>query len=164
MKLLGLGILMALMITACGGKKTAFIKGQKVYDEFAFTKKKQKEFLNQRDQRNNVLDSLKNNIVQLENNLRLKTKRSDEEMNKYNQMVQLYRTQADQFEKENNSISTLYKEEILKLLVDYVQDFGKENGYTYVYGDWETGAIMYGNESEDVTDQVIEYINKKYKE
>lgn len=166
MKLIYLTFFAAVLfsITSCGEKKTAYINGQKVYDDFSLTKKKQKEFINQRDQRNSVLDSLKNNIVQIENNLRIKENPPKDELEKYRQLVQLFRSQSEQFEKENNQISIQYKDEILKMLLDYVKEYGKTNGYDYIYGDWDTGAIMYAAEGEDVTEEVIEFINQKYKE
>ncbi len=44
----------------------------------------------------------------------------------------------------------------------YITDFGKEKGYTYIYGANGTGNVLYAAESEDVTGEVVKYVNKRY--
>lgn len=45
----------------------------------------------------------------------------------------------------------------------YSKDFGKTQGYDYIFGVTENGSILYGNSADDVTEEVVEYINAKYK-
>ena len=47
-------------------------------------------------------------------------------------------------------------------LKSYVKDYGKENGYTYIFGDNDSGGMLYGSESLDITEEIIEGLNKKY--
>ena len=47
-------------------------------------------------------------------------------------------------------------------LNEYIEDFGEENKLDYIFGANGTGTIMYGNESKDVTKEVVTYVNKKY--
>jgi len=161
MKNLFLGIVLTLTLVACGtSEKTAWMDGQKVYDEYTLTIERQESFLKQQNSKKLILDSLKNNIIALENDLRVKDKPKQEKVDKYQQLVKLYRGQMDKFERESADLSNQYRNEILVKIQEKVKDYGKENGYTYIHGDWESGALMYAVDSKDITQEVIDYLNK----
>lgn len=44
-----------------------------------------------------------------------------------------------------------------------VEAYGKANGYSYILGGGEGGSVLYGKESNDLTDAVIKMLNDKYK-
>jgi outer membrane protein len=44
-----------------------------------------------------------------------------------------------------------------------IEELGKEKGYDYVLGTTNDGNILYGVKSKDVTEEVLEYVNNKYK-
>ena len=46
----------------------------------------------------------------------------------------------------------------------FVNDYGKNNGYTYILGKNEAGSVMYGIEKNDISDAVITAINADYGE
>ncbi|WP_103069076.1 OmpH family outer membrane protein [Aquimarina sediminis] len=41
----------------------------------------------------------------------------------------------------------------------YIEEYGKKNGYTYIYGDTEASNILYGKEELDLTDTILKEIN-----
>jgi outer membrane protein len=45
----------------------------------------------------------------------------------------------------------------------YVIEFGKANGYRLIFGNDGNGSVMYGMEADNVTKEVTDFINKKYK-
>ncbi|HLV70853.1 MAG TPA: OmpH family outer membrane protein [Xanthomarina sp.] len=45
----------------------------------------------------------------------------------------------------------------------YVKDYGKKNGYTYIFGSNEGGSVMYGAESNDLTKVILDALNADYK-
>jgi len=51
---------------------------------------------------------------------------------------------------------------IWKRLNPYIAEYGKEKGYAYIYGANGTGNVLYADEGEDITDELIEYVNKRY--
>lgn len=158
-KLLFLSVV-ALSLASCSGEKSAWMDGQKVYDGFELTKQRQGEFIKQRDSKQAILDSLRNNIIALENNLRAKKKPSDEEMSQYETMVRAYRNQEENFEKENAEISNKFKVEIIQQIQEKVKEYGKSHGYQFIHGDWESGSLMYGRESDDITEDIIQFLNE----
>jgi len=44
-----------------------------------------------------------------------------------------------------------------------IKAFGKSNKYTYILGGGEGGSVLYGQESDDLTEQVLKILNDKYK-
>ena len=161
MKNLFFGLVLTLTLVACGtSEKTAWMDGQKVYDEYNLTIERQESFLKQQNSKKLILDSLKNNIIALENDLRVKDNPKQDKVDKYQQLVKLYRGQMDKFERESADISNQYRNEILVKIQEKVKDFGKANEYTYIHGDWESGALMYADDSKNITLEIIEHLNK----
>ncbi|WP_062055085.1 OmpH family outer membrane protein [Aquimarina longa] len=48
---------------------------------------------------------------------------------------------------------------IINKVKSYIEDYGKKNGYTYIYGDTETSNILYGKKELDLTDLILKEIN-----
>lgn len=42
-----------------------------------------------------------------------------------------------------------------------VEEFGKKSGYKFILGGTGNGTIMFASQKEDITNEVIDYINKK---
>lgn len=57
---------------------------------------------------------------------------------------------------EMDSVVARVKEEI--------KAYGKANNYSYILGGGEGGSVLYGQESDDLTDELIAVLNEKYKE
>ena len=45
----------------------------------------------------------------------------------------------------------------------FVTDYGKENGYTYIFGSNEGGSVMYGAKENEVTKPILDALNAAYK-
>lgn len=64
------------------------------------------------------------------------------------QKSQMLRQESDQ------AIDSLITE-----VKDFVTDYGKTNGYTYIFGSNESANIMYAKEGLDITEEVLEELN-----
>ena len=51
---------------------------------------------------------------------------------------------------------------LISKVKDEIKDYGKANGFTYILGGGEGGSVLYGQESKDVTDDILKIINDKY--
>lgn len=45
----------------------------------------------------------------------------------------------------------------------FVADYGKKNGYDYIYGSGDVVSIMYAKEGYDITEKIVKELNDKYK-
>lgn len=74
----------------------------------------------------------------------------------------MYLIKENQFNQENQGLFDQYNEQIWKQLNQYIEDYGRDNGYDYLLGASGQGAIMYANEAQDLTKEIIFYVNNKY--
>jgi outer membrane protein len=51
---------------------------------------------------------------------------------------------------------------IIKKVYDFFDEYGKKNGYRYIYGKNNTGALMYGDAKSDITDAVLKELDAAY--
>lgn len=142
--------------------KLAFINTKLVFEEFKLKKELSKKFENETAYTKRFLDSVGFKLQTRAKYLELNKNAKQEEIAVFLDEKETYLARLEMFSKEKNQLSSKYDEQILKQMNQYILDFGKENDYTYIFGSEGTGNIMYAKESEDISKQIIEYINKKY--
>lgn len=143
--------------------KTAHIKLGDVYEDFELKKQLEVKLTKVENARKNILDSLEFQLKSLQIKI-TETKEKDASLIK---MFQLnrdnYLKTSQQFEEDNQRMSEEYNKQIWDRLNQYIKDYGKANNYTYVFGADGSGAIMYGSEGVDITEEIIKYTNDKFK-
>ncbi|WP_416842188.1 OmpH family outer membrane protein [Flavobacterium sp. LB3P122] len=45
----------------------------------------------------------------------------------------------------------------------FIKTYGKEKGYTYIYGTGDAASILYAEDKYDITKEIIKELNNKYK-
>ena len=63
-----------------------------------------------------------------------------------------------QFQEEFGSQS----DTIRKAMREYIKDYGKKNGYDYIYGTGDAVSIIYAKDAYDITEDIIKALNEKY--
>jgi outer membrane protein len=94
---------------------------------------------------------------------RNKRKQAEELMVGLQQKQQVLQQQM-QFEQQQ--LSQAFQSEIDTLIIkvkDFVKDYGKKNGYTYILGTSDAAAsVLYGTDENDLTQTVLEALNAEY--
>jgi outer membrane protein len=44
----------------------------------------------------------------------------------------------------------------------FVEGYGKDNGYTFIFGKNQAGSVMYGAEAKDITVEITKAINAAF--
>ncbi len=52
---------------------------------------------------------------------------------------------------------------LVKGIKSFIKDYGKEKGYSYIYGTGEAVSILYAEDKYDITNEMIKLLNDKYK-
>ena len=52
---------------------------------------------------------------------------------------------------------------LVKKVKKFIKDYGKEKGYTYIYGTGEAASILYAEDKLDITKEIVKLLNDKYK-
>lgn len=76
--------------------------------------------------------------------------------------IRQYEEIADYFAMLEQEISQKYTEDLWKQINSYVADFGREQGYDFIYGATGNGNLMYASDAHDITEDLVNYINLKY--
>lgn len=54
------------------------------------------------------------------------------------------------------------RDSIIKEVKEYIKDYGKKEGYDYIYGTGDAATILYSKDSYNITKEVLEKLNKEY--
>jgi outer membrane protein len=52
---------------------------------------------------------------------------------------------------------------LVKQIKTYIKEYGKKNGYDYIYGTGDAATILYAKDQYDITKDVLTALNEKYK-
>lgn len=147
--------------------KTAYVDTQKLMDESeelkdlnSRSKVKQEEMGRELDDK---VQKLKLDYASAQN----------EAQRKGPQWVQL---KAQEFQKREQEIGMM-QESMMKQLQEefgaqsdtirnamkaYIKDYGKKNGYDYIYGTGDAASVLYAKDTYDITEEIIKALNDKY--
>lgn len=52
---------------------------------------------------------------------------------------------------------------LVKQIKTYIKDYGKKNGFDYIYGTGDAATVLYAKDQYDITADVLKELNDKYK-
>jgi outer membrane protein len=141
-------------------RKTGFIQLGKVYSEFELSKNLNAQFKSTATNRKNYLDSLE---FQVKNIYQQASNTNDKQLiETFEQAQRHYQYQKEQIENTVSKLEEQYNDQIWTQINEYVKEYGKEKGYDYIFGAEGSGTIMYSTEAEDLTEEMIQFLNNKY--
>lgn len=143
--------------------KTGYVDLNKVFEKFEYKQELEKKLIKVNELRTQKLDSLEFELKVLSKQLQAAEKVDNDKAGEFQAKKEYFFTKKREFEEDNGQLVKQYDEQIIKQLSQYVNDYGKENDFNYILGADGSGLIMYANQSNDVTEDVVTYINQKYK-
>ncbi len=163
-KLFGI-LAVVFVLTSCQEQqKIAYVDNAKVVNEFQKKVDFEKIFQVKVAAFNKKADSLEQ-AIQIEAQLfqakaaKMPQKSAETE---YQALLQKKQMQDYQLQGEEQSLQGEGQKQIDTLIKEvkaFVKDYGKKNGYTYILGANDAGSVMYGTESNDITQTVIDALN-----
>lgn len=136
----------ALLFQSCKEQKTGFVDMFKLVSEFELQKEYSDQARKEFDRARSAIDS----AVAAE---RLRNAELSETLKD-----DLYTAFSRKTEDHNKEIEKM----IWTRLNPYITEFGKEHGYRYIYGANGTGNVLYADAGEDITGDLIKYVNNRY--
>lgn len=143
--------------------KTGYIIIQDVYNDFELKKEVEKKYLQTKNARDKILDSLAFEVKMIANKVKAENEKNQETVDKFNLKRDEYFQRKQTFEEDNAALTKQYDQEILTQLNQYIKDYAEANNYTYVFGNDGNGSLLYGIETLNITKEVSTYVNNKYK-
>ncbi|HMC01229.1 MAG TPA: OmpH family outer membrane protein [Flavobacteriaceae bacterium] len=169
MKNLAACILLVLLFVSCQQQKIGFVDNAKLINDYQEKMDLEDKLQTKINAFQKRTDSLRQ-AFQLEiNEAELKARKmSQGDLQKLSQELQQKEqvlSQRVQFEQQQiTQESQATNDSLIKKVKDFVQNYGKANGYTYILGSNEAGSVMFGTEENDLTQTILDALNKSYKE
>lgn len=143
--------------------KTGFIKNTDVYNAFDLKKELEIKLTQVKNQRKAILDSLVMELKMISTDLQYGKSKEEREIKKFEYKKEEYLTKQSEFEEDTERLAEQYTQQIWKQINQYVTDFGKEQDYAFIHGASGDGSLMYAKDNFDLTEEMIIYVNLKYK-
>ncbi len=146
-------------------KPVAWVELPKVFNDFEYKKELEKKYLKSEEVRKKILDSLELELQIMYKQFESKNEKDipDDVKAQFQVKRENYLRKKNQYDEENSQMKADFNSQIYKQLSQYTKDYGKEKGYSVVLGAEGSGVILYGDDENNVTEEVLNYINNKYK-
>lgn len=143
-------------------ERMAYINLEMVYNDFVLKKELEEKINKVQLTRQSILDSLKIRVQLLSKQVEDKGGRDLHALERLQYLREEFFAKERQFAEDNQAATQEYNKQILQQLNQYVQDFGKENQYRFIFGANGEGSIMYAQDLFNITEEVKKYVNEKY--
>ena len=162
-------VVLAIAITAmaCQQNKIAFVDSVKIMDEYQEKIDVDARFKTKAEAMNKKRDSISQafqmELQQFQTKAQsMSQQKAQEEYPLLQQRGQRVGQQLQQEEQQLQQISQAEMDTLVKKVKKEIREYGKANGYTYILGGGESGSVIYGDETKDVTDAILSILNDKY--
>ena len=143
--------------------KIAYIELATVFNDFEMTKQYKQKLDVVVVARKSITDSLELNLKARSRGIKTTAKPSDKSVDDFEFDREYYVEKVKQFQEDNVALKQQYDGEINKQLNQYVKEYGDKNGYRFIFGAEGSGFLMYAREQENISKEVLAYINERYK-
>ncbi len=141
--------------------KTAYVNLGEVFENFAGKKELAFRLDRLKNQQKSMLDSMELTIRSLQQAAK-NAENGQAVLAKLQNTQQTYQYLNAEFSEQYQSQDESYSEKVWKQINQYVTDYGKDNGYDFIYGANGNGALMYGSSANNITEEIINHINERY--
>lgn len=174
MNRLSLIIAIAFSIISCNkpveatATKTAYVDTSKLMSEYSEAKDVAAKYKSKAEEMGKELEAevarFKTEAASFQKNAQLNgqawAQQKGAELQKREQQLQYAQQSiAQQLQQE----SGVEMDSVVSGVKKFIKTYGKEQGYTYIYGTGEAATILYAQDKYDITNEVIKLLNNKYK-
>ncbi len=145
-------------------EKTAYVNNTKVVSDFTEMKTAQEKWTKRNNEVRAELEAKAKQFqieVQGFQNIMNQMSKSNREKKQQELVVKQQELQREQQARMQEIQQGSQKEidSIINKVKNFIKDYGKKNGYTYIYGDTEVSNILYGKEELDITEKILKELN-----
>ena len=143
-------------------EKTAYVITTELHEKFQLTGELDKKMKKIEQTRKNILDSLMNILQMQQKSIELNNGKDEKLNQEFEISKDDYLQKKKQFDAESEGLSRQYFDQTWTQLNEYIQEYGRKKEYKYIFGATGQGALMYANDKDNVTKEIIEYVNQCY--
>ena len=160
--------LLFFLLAACQQQKIGFVDTGKVINEYQKKIDLESKYENKDIEFKKKTDSIGQAFQKEAQNFQANASKMSQskQQETYQGLMQKQQMLQQQFQSEQQQMSNEFQTEIDSLIAevkDYVKEYGKNNGYSYVLGTSEaTSSVLYGDEANDLTQIILDSLNSQY--
>ncbi|MBT8236685.1 MAG: OmpH family outer membrane protein [Bacteroidia bacterium] len=161
--------LFVLALVSCSEQKIGYVDNVKLMDGYQEKIDVEEKYKNKLDNLNRKRDSI-SQVFQLEAQEfqsraeKMAASKAQKEYDILQQRGQFIGQQLQQEEQILQQQGQMEMDSVVQKVKEEIKAFGKSNKYTYILGGGEGGSVLYGQETDDLTEQVLKILNEKYKQ
>lgn len=161
-------LFLVLTVFSCQQQKIGFIDNGEVINNYQEKIDLEARFKIKDDAFKKKTDSL-SQAFQLEaQEFQLKVKKvgAKKAQELYDELAKKQQILQQRTQMEQQQIQASFQTEIdsvLKRVTTFVTDYGKKQGYDFIFGKNEAGSVMFGKDAYNLTKEVTDALNEKYK-
>jgi outer membrane protein len=163
-------IVVLMVFTSCqNNQKIGYVDNGKLINEYQSKKDVEAKFQLKEDAFRKKFDSIDNAFqIEVQKFQASANKMSQSKaQKKYQELGQQKQINDQQKQVEAQQFQQAFQTEIDTIIVavkNFVKDYGKKNGYTYILGTSDAAAtVLYGTDENDLTQTILDALNKEYK-
>lgn len=155
-------------LTSCQQAKIGYVDNVKLMDAYQEKMDVEADFKVKADALSKKRDSISQafqveaQAFQAEAEKMSKTK-AQEQYGQMQQRGQMIGQQLQQEDQQLQAVGQTEMDSIVSKVKKEVETYGKANGYTYILGGGDGGSVLYGSDTNNLTDELVKLLNDKYK-
>jgi len=157
----------ALTAMACQQNKIGYVDSVKIMDDYQEKIDVEARFKTKADamgrKRDSISQAFQMELQQFQSKAQSMSQQSaQEEYAQLQQRGQQIGQRLQQEEQQLQQNSQTQMDSLVKKVKKEIRAYGKANGYTYILGGGEGGSVIYGEDANDVTNEILKILNDKY--
>ena len=157
----------ALTAMACQQNKIGYVDSVKIMDDYQEKIDVEARFKTKADamgrKRDSISQAFQMELQQFQSKAQSMSQQSaQEEYSQLQQRGQQIGQRLQQEEQQLQQNSQTQMDSLVKKVKKEIRAYGKANGYTYILGGGEGGSVIYGEDANDVTNEILKILNDKY--
>lgn len=167
MKKVSIVFLTMISLTACQQQKIGFVDNGELINEYQERKDIEAKLNTKIEAFKIRTDSLRSafelEIKEAELKARKMSQSAIQKLSQDLQKKEQVLSQRVQFEQQQIAQeSQTLNDSIINRVKEFVQTYGKSNNYNYILGSNEAGSVLYGEETSDLTQEILKALNESY--
>jgi outer membrane protein len=157
----------AVTAMACQQNKIGYVDSVKIMDDYQEKIDVEARFKTKADamgrKRDSISQAFQMELQQFQSKAQSMSQQSaQEEYAQLQQRGQQIGQRLQQEEQQLQQNSQTQMDSLVKKVKKEIRAYGKANGYTYILGGGEGGSVIYGDDANDVTNEILKILNDKY--
>jgi outer membrane protein len=157
-----------LILSSCQQDKIGFVDYAELMDGYQRKKDLEASYQNTAQAYARKRDSISQSFQLEAQALQTKTRNMPQEkaQEEFSTLQQRGQIIGQQLQQEEQFMQQAGQQKMDSLITDVkarIQEYGKANGYSYILAGGDGGSVLFGEEGQNVTDEILKLLNEEYK-